>query len=412
MRDLSLRLSWSGITRILAFYLGGGEAGSQAVADRRPAQRRAKVKVCHYLDQYIDYSMRLAGIQRDSLSGVPILADFLCGAAGIEVSEALGYAGANLRARNLVPDGFFPAGDPNPIIVKSIQPMKDAMKAGGYRFGFCFDGDGDRMDVMDAHGEQIAPSFNLTVLVPEIMRLFKTVHDEGFFSGGSAGPWAPHMYLDVKASPIAMIDQASRGIGVRIIRNGHSFIKEALRANFERQCLVASEESAHYYMNFPYDLYDYGKGFAATENTLFFTLLTARMLANHPERYEKAMERQGGVVREREWPCHFRDEAIMREVLFEVEEEFASRGLSVIKSMEDGSSLDTTLMRSGLPERMTSITDTSRPWYQIAQRISRSEEGMTRWEVISNSRKDCDEAVRTIRHITDHYVADGSAEYE
>jgi len=394
-----------GITAILAYYLD----------DERPTRKvpaRANVSVRHYLDQYIDYSMRLAGVGRDSLQGVPILADFLCGAAGTEISEALGLAGANLRVRNLVPDGSFPAGDPNPIIAKSIQPTRELMRKGGYRFGFCFDGDGDRMDMMDAGGEQLAPSSNLTVLIPEIIGFFSGVHAAGHFSGGPAGPWNPQMYSDVKANPQAMVDQASCGIGVHIIRNGHSFIKEALRENFRKQYLVASEESAHYYMNFPYDLDDYGKGFAATENTLYFTLLAARMWASHPERYRQAIARQKEVIREREWPCHFRYETLMEQVLSDVETEFARRGLSIIKTMEDGSSLDATLMRSGLPEIIAADTDISAPWCQVAQRISRSEEGMTRWEVVSNSRKDCDEAVAAIRRITDAYVADGVAEYE
>lgn len=394
-----------GITRILAFYLEGGTEGCHGSG-------RAGVRVRRYLDQYIEYSMRLAGVRPGSLSGVPILADFLCGAAGTEISEALGLAGAALRPRNLVPDGLFPAGDPNPIIARSIQPARELMARGGHAFGFCFDGDGDRMDLMDSRGEQLAPSFNLSVLVPEIMGFFAGVHAAGGFEGGSACSWSPHMFSDVKANPLAMVDQASCGIGVHIIRNGHSFIKEALRSNFGRQYLVASEESAHYYMNFPLDPDDFSQGFAATENTLFFTLLTARMWASHPERYEKAFARQAEVLREREWPCHFRDESLMERVLAEVEEEFAGRGLSVMKSMEDGSVLDATLMRSGLPEIITSRTDVTGPWYQVAQRISRSEEGMTRWEVVSNSSGGRDEAVDAIRRITDRYVADGVAEYE
>ena len=59
------------------------------------------------------------------------------------------------------------------------------------------------------------------------------------------------------------------------------------------------------------DIDDFSKGFAATENTLFFTLLTARMWATAPQSYDKALERQSKVVREREWPCHFFDETLM-----------------------------------------------------------------------------------------------------
>jgi phosphomannomutase len=209
-----------------------------------------------------------------------------------------------------------------------------------------------------------------------------------------------------------MKDQASCGAGVHIIRNGHSFIKEALRANLINQYLLASEESAHYYMNFPLDPEDWEKGFAATENTLYFTLLTAKVWASHPERYERAIARQATLARAREWACHFKDERLMTTVLAEVEEVFAGRGLSVIRSMEDGSDLDATLMRKGLPGVITAASDLEGPWYQVAQRISRSEEGMTRWEVVSNSEAACREAVAAVRSVTDRYVERGVADYE
>jgi phosphomannomutase len=200
-------------------------------------------------------------------------------------------------------------------------------------------------------------------------------------------------------------------LDVKIIRNGHSFIKEALREGFKQQFLAASEESAHYYMNFPLDLDDFGAGFAATENTLFFSLLSARVWAEAPGRYKEAIAAQSGLVRQREWPCHFKDDALLEKSLAEVEGEFAGRGLLIMKSMEDGQSLDATLMRSGLPEVLDKNSDLSASWYQVAQRNTRSEEGIARWEVVANSEKDCREAVALIRGITDRYVGQGLAEY-
>jgi phosphomannomutase len=80
--------------------------------------------------------------------------------------------------------------------------------------------------------------------------------------------------------------------------------------------------------------------------------------------------------------------------------------------MEDGSSLDATLMRRGLPEHIDVQTDLTGDWLQIAQRISRSEEGMARWEVASNSQKCCEQAVADIKSITDRYVNANLAIYE
>ncbi|ADY12866.1 phosphomannomutase [Sphaerochaeta globosa] len=373
------------------------------------AKSRGSVKVHRYLDAFISYSLKLAGLEKDSLKGTSILIDYLCGAAGTEVTEALQYAGATVRARNLIPDGRFPAGDPNPIIAQSIKPTWDMMKSGNYDFGFCFDGDGDRMDIMTKEGEQITPSFNLSILIPQITDFFKKVHASGFF--GTCA-WDPHMYYDVKANPLSVVYQAKCGIGVHIIRNGHSFIKEALRKNLKQQYLVASEESAHYYMNFPFNLDDYSQGFAATENTLYFTLLTAKVWAASPQLYTQALQRQQSIFREREWPCHFFSDEYLEPVVNEVEDLFRNQSLKVFTAMEDGSSLDATLMRYGLAEHIDAKTDLGGDWLQIAQRISRSEEGMARWEVASSSDQRCKQAVAQIKGITDRFVKADLAVYE
>ena len=80
--------------------------------------------------------------------------------------------------------------------------------------------------------------------------------------------------------------------------------------------------------------------------------------------------------------------------------------------MEDGSSLDATLMRAGLPEHIDGSTNLNGDWLQVAQRISRSEEGIARWEVASSSPERLSEAVSLIRGVTDSYVNDGRARYE
>jgi phosphomannomutase len=388
-----------GLTCIQSFYLE--DKTPQPVAG-------GAVKIIRYLDSYVDYSMRLAGVGPNDLAGVPVLADFLCGGAGVDVAMAFDIAGAKLKSRNLVPDGQFPAGDPNPIIISSIQPTWDEMKRGGYAFGFCYDGDGDRVDLMDSRGEQVAPGFNMAVLAPELKAIFHRAYEQGVFTGA----WNPQIYSDVKAIPTAMVDLAKTDIGVHLIRNGHSFIKEKLLTNFHRQYLAASEESAHYYMNFPLDSGDWRKGFAATENTLFFTMLTARMWSAYPEKYERMIEHQREVHRVREWPCFFSAAPQqMEQVLADVEHEMVRRGASLIKTMDDGSDLDAALMRFGLPQTIDASTKISGQWCQVAHRISRSEDAMTRWEVVAGTSELCEEMNAAIHAITDRYVAAGYAHY-
>ena len=307
-----------------------------------------------------------------------------------------------MEFRNIVPNGFFPQGDPNPIIEKSIAPARKAMKEGSFDFGFCFDGDGDRLDLMDAEGNQIVPGYNMSILIPQINNIFKDAFH----------PFDPQYYADVKAIPAALVDMASKGVGVHIIRNGHSFIKAKLRENFSKQYLAAEEESAHYYMNFPYDPADPSKGCAAVESTLFFSLLTAKCHMLDPEAYKQAHEKERSLFREREWPLHCDEHPeIMQGLMDEVESTMKAEGAEIIREMDDGSDLDAVLMRFNLPKAFDKNTSLGDNWIQVAERISRSEDAMVRWEVASNTREGCEKMNGLIKTITERYVSDGYAHY-
>ena len=80
--------------------------------------------------------------------------------------------------------------------------------------------------------------------------------------------------------------------------------------------------------------------------------------------------------------------------------------------MDDGSDLDATLMRFNLPVSFDAGTNLDGEiWAQVAQRISRSEDAMCRWEVVSNSKEECDRLNGEVKKITDEYVKAGLAKY-
>lgn len=373
----------------------GGISGLRQlfIEGRKPAitSGRGKIIVHRYLDQYLSYSLGLADIGKDSLFGLNLCMDFLSGAAGTEVMEAFSYAGVRIDAQNLVPDGRFPKGDPNPIVVSSIQPTWNLIRNGSYDFGLAFDGDGDRMDFITGRGEQLAPSFNFAIILPHLVKLFS--------------PLFPRcsIYSDVKVNPLAQAIQA-RYADVGIIRNGHSFIKEALREKANQGFLAACEESAHYYLNFPYDLNDFSKGLASAENTLFFALLTAKAFTEAPKEYEKAMEIQGRTFRAREWPVQFKSDELMEQALKAVRTACVGEGMNAMENTPDGRSLDSTLMRKGIPAMIFKDTDFSGDWIQIVQRISRSEDKIARWEVTGSSPDGVEEARTKICSILQEYL--------
>ena len=384
-----------GLEKVRSLYLA-----DLPVPEGLPAGR---LHVIQYQREYVEYSMRLAGVHPGDFSGMKVFGEFLSGSAGADFAMAMDLAGADFTLSHAVPDGLFLQGDPNPIVEASIAPAREAMRQGGYDIGFCYDGDGDRMDVMYRDGSQVLPALNMSLLIPYIMQIFRPWFGQEFRFKA---------YVDVKAAPIALRAIAGAGIEQHMIRNGHSFIKESLSRNFCTGYITAVEESAHYYMCFPYDPDDASKGFAAAENTLFFTLLAVKALKADPDAYRKLYELQKGLARCREWPLFFSAPEEMENVLAEVEEQMQSHGAVILKKMDDGSDLDATLMRFSLPEQITADSEFPHAWCQAAQRISRSEDAIARWEVVASDEELCKEVNALIRTVTDEYVRRGIARYE
>ena len=379
-----------GIAKIKELYIADVKA--------EPA-KEGRMFVINYMEDYIRYCMKLSGVTEGSLKGTRIMLEFLNGSAGSELALAFQKAGAELELRDVAPDGFFWRGDPNPIIETSIAPTRAAMREGNFDFGFCFDGDGDRVDLMAPNGEQIVPGLNMSIIVKKMIDIFK----------GSK----MDVYADVKAIPLSLCEIAKSGVKVHIIRNGHSFIKEKLRENCANGYFAAEEESAHYYLNYPYDPDDLSKGFAAIESTLFIALLSARCFKENPEAYRRAYKLQTSLFREREWPLHCEAAPEKMPLLMdEVENRMRELGATVIKEMDDGSDLDACLMRFNLPKTFSAdYSLDGKKWVQVAQRISRSEEAMCRWEVVSNDPELCSQYNGYVKEITDRYVAAGYARY-
>jgi phosphomannomutase len=333
-------------------------------AARPAATPGGKLTLIGYLNDYVRYSMELAGVRPGELAGARILQDFLSGAAGQEVIQAFTAAGAEIYPRNLVPDGNFPSGAPNPVVREAIAPSIELLKQGGFDFAMFFDGDGDRLDFVSPAGQQLSPAFNFVALAPRMKAIFPDLA-------------APQLYVDLKANPVAITRIARQGFGVHVIRNGHSQIKEALGKNAANSFVAAVEESSHYYLNFRQP----SGAVYPSENTLFYGLLTAKAWREDPALFQELLELQNTTFREREWGYHFPSDEQRAAALAAVEDEFVRQGGQSMSRMADGVDMEATLLRDGLPFVIDASTPMSEEWTQIAQRVSQSEKGLARWEV-------------------------------
>lgn len=399
-----------GLDKIKEFYIQGKSAPSS------PAKGR--ITAYDPIGDYISYSMQLAGVAEGGLSGVPILHDYLNGATGREMMLAFRRAGADLFPMHYTANGMFPLGDPNPVKPDVVRPGLEALKLGlhlprsfdskqgagerqnllqevltnqqiierqSFLLGTFFDGDGDRIDFYRGDGQYMSSSFVYAAILPYIKERFP---GEGLV-----------VFADLKSNPLAVIEMAKCGVTVQVIRNGHSQIKQEMLNT--PQAFGAVEESAHFYERFFFE----GRGPYCTENTLYIALLVTRAWTENPERFDELLGIQAQTCRAREWGYKFPTDSQRAEALQAVEEYFKSIGASAMTKMKSGLELEATLMRRGVPFDIDADTRLADDWLQVCHRISQSENGLARWEVVGANQEIVDDAKRQIARIVRQFGA-------
>ena len=148
------------------------------------------------------------------------------GAAGA-VLEALvaGLPGRHLLL-NAAIDGTFPAHHPDPTVPGNLVQLIDTVRAEGCDLGIAFDGDGDRIGVVDEDGEILWGDQILALLAREVLR---------------DRPGAT-VIADVKASQILFDEIARLGGKPLMWITGHSVIKAKMT---ELGAPLAGEMSGH-----------------------------------------------------------------------------------------------------------------------------------------------------------------------
>ena len=134
-------------------------------------------------------------------------------------------------------DGRFPAHHPDPTEAKNLAQIQSAVKDNRADLGIAFDGDGDRIGVVDAQGRILWGDQLMTVLAADVIR---------------EKPGAT-IIADVKASQV-LFDEIARMGGTPLMwRTGHSIIKSKMA---EISAPLAGEMSGHIFYADRYYGYD------------------------------------------------------------------------------------------------------------------------------------------------------------
>lgn len=139
-----------------------------------------------------------------------IAADFGNGCAGINTPMLLERLGCELIPLYENPDGAFPNHHPDPTRPENLASLIKAVKSSRCDLGVAFDGDGDRLGVVDDQGRLIWPDRLLMLFANHI--LAKTEANK-------------HIVFDVKCSALlGQVIKSCGGVPV-MCRTGHSWLK-------------------------------------------------------------------------------------------------------------------------------------------------------------------------------------------
>lgn len=173
------------------------------------------------------------------------------GATGPAVEAITARLPGEHTVLNAPVDGTFPVHHPDPTLPETLRQLQAAVREAGAELGIAFDGDGDRIGVIDGTGEVLWADQLLIMLARDVLARHP----------GST------IIADVKASQVLFDAVAAAGGQPLMYRTGHSLIKAKMA---EVGAPLAGEMSGHIF---------YADGYFGYDDALYVAVRTLGVLA-------------------------------------------------------------------------------------------------------------------------------------
>ncbi len=148
------------------------------------------------------------------------------GVAGAIAPYLIGILGCKVVKLFCEVDGNFPNHHPDPSVPKNLEDLINTVQSEGADLGLAFDGDGDRLGVVDATGEIIWPDRQMILYATDLLQ---------------REPGSEIIY-DVKCSNHLADAIEKQGGKATMWKTGHSLIKSKMKST---GALLAGEMSGH-----------------------------------------------------------------------------------------------------------------------------------------------------------------------
>jgi len=196
------------------------------LAPAKPVDARGSLIRRDILDDYAKHMLSL--IDTKKLRSLRIAIDAGNGMAGVTVPRVFRDLPIEVTPLFFEPDGTFPNHPANPIEPENVAELQRVVVENGYDLGAAFDGDADRVFLIDESGQAVGGDI-LTAMVASRML--------------DRNPGAAIVYnlISSRGVPELISDKGGRPIRSRV---GHSYIKETMR---QEDAVFGGEHSGHFY---------------------------------------------------------------------------------------------------------------------------------------------------------------------
>jgi phosphomannomutase len=192
-----------------------------------PAERAGRSTQRNLLSAFVDHVVSFVDVGQ--LRPLRVVADTANGMGGLVVPavfERLPIVDLEIMYGDL--DGTFPNHPADPLQPANQRDLQARVVSGGFDVGLAFDGDADRVFVVDEQGRGISGSTTTAILAAAVLR---------------KNPGATILYNLICSRAVPEVIRENGGVPVRT-KVGHSYIKQIMA---ETGAVFGGEHSAHYY---------------------------------------------------------------------------------------------------------------------------------------------------------------------
>ena len=162
--------------------------------------------------------------------GLKIVVDSANATGGVVAPKLYRAMGCEVVELYSIPDGRFPHHHPNPSDERTLNDIKRAVVENKADLGIAFDGDSDRIGVIDSEGNSMTGDKLLLIYAQDIIKEY------------NAKGIKPFIVSEVKCSQV-LYDEIDRLGGISVMcKTGHGYIKSKMK---ETGAVLAGEMSGH-----------------------------------------------------------------------------------------------------------------------------------------------------------------------